>query len=247
MEQQINKALELAKNLGATYADIRLEEVKTQGLFVKNENLERVQNNIEIGFGVRVIKNGSWGFASSNKVTELEFVKVVKQAISIAEVSARVSKSNVKLASVPVVKDYVKSPAKIDPFTVSLKEKIDLLTETSSRLNINQAVFLRNSTLSFRKLNNIFASTEGSYIEQERIETGCGITAVAKGNNDVQSRSFPNAFGGDYSTFGWEFVLECDLLNNAKLCAEEAIALSQAKLCPSGTKDIIVMGNQMAL
>ncbi len=247
MEAILQKYLDQALSLGASYADIRIEDIQSQNIHVKNEGIEQLVNGEKKGFGIRVLKNGSWGFASSNLYTDSEIEKTLKRAIRIAEVSASVSQQKITLHPVPVVKDTVPSLAKTDPFTISLSEKIDLLKEATAAMKIHPSVMIRNATFSFRKLYKIFASTEGSYIRQERHETGCGITAFARNESDIQSRSYPNAFGGDYSTYGWEFVLATDLVGHAEQCAQEAIELSKAPTCPSGTKDIIIMGNQLAL
>ena len=97
------------------------------------------------------------------------------------------------------------------------------------------------------RTKKIFASSEGSYIEQTLVETGCGIEATAVGNGEVQNRSYPNSVGRHMGTEGWEFVQRYDLPGNARRIAEEAAALLQAKPCPSGVRTIILDGSQTAL
>jgi TldD protein len=247
MKNKLSQYLELAGSLNVQYADIRYEDIQSQEIRVRNESVDANRTSTHIGYGVRVLKQGAWGFSSSDTLHPKSIEETVKQAVQMAEISAKVSSQNIQLAAVPVVEDFVPSVAKIDPFHVSLDEKIDLLKHSSSLMKI-PSVFLREASMSFRKIHKFFLSTEGSFIEQIRHETGCGITAYAKGDQgDMQNRSYPNAFGGDYSTYGFEFVQQTDLPGHALQCAQEAVALSNAPLCPSGTKDIIIMGNQMAL
>jgi TldD protein len=92
-----------------------------------------------------------------------------------------------------------------------------------------------------------FASIEGSYLEQEIIETGGGIAATAVSEGDVQVRSYPNSFGRDQACRGWELILEHDLVGNAPRMAEQAVALLSAAQCPSGVTTIILDGSQTAL
>ncbi len=247
MKNKLSFYLDVAKSLHVQYADIRFEEIHSHDLRLRNESVDSNRMSVQIGYGVRVLKNGSWGFASTNNIEQKSVEETVKQAVQLAEIAAKVSTQNIQLASIPVVEDFVESVAAIDPFEVSLEEKIEYLKEASSVMKI-PSVFLREASMSFRKLHKFFLSTEDSFIEQTRHETGCGITAFARSDQgEFQSRSYPNAFGGDYSTFGYEFVTKTDLVGNALQCAQEAVALSNAPLCPSGTKDIIIMGNQMAL
>lgn len=247
MKNKLISYIELAKSYHVQYADIRFEEIHSHDLRVRNESVDSSRTSVQIGYGIRVLKNGSWGFASTNDTHWKSIEEAIRQAVQLAEIAAQVSSQNIQLAAIPVVDDCVQSVAVIDPFRVSLQEKIEYLKEASSAMKI-PSIFLREASMSFRKLHRFFLSTEGSFIEQTRHESGCGITAFARNEKgEMQSRSYPNAFGGDYSTFGYEFVQKTDLTGHALQCAQEAVALANAPLCPSGTKDIIIMGNQMAL
>jgi TldD protein len=95
--------------------------------------------------------------------------------------------------------------------------------------------------------HKIFASTEGSYIEQTLYESGCAIEATAVDGNEVQNRSYPNSIGRHQACEGWEFIERQDLAGNAARIAEEASALLKAKQCPSGEMTVILDGSQTAL
>jgi len=225
----IEVALEKASELGATYADLRYEENEYESISVKNEKLEGTKRSKSNGFGVRVIVDGSFGFSSSNDLSKESILKVTEEACRIAKASAKVKEHPVKLAEVKPYKDKVSHNAKIDPFSISLNEKLDLLKEATSSLNVSPEIVIRRGNMRFLKQKKIFASSEGAHIEQDRIESGAGISATAIEGNEVQVRSYPNSSGGDFSTFGYEFIQGLKLGENAKRIGEEAKALLKAK------------------
>lgn len=243
----IDVALERANDLGATYSDLRFEENENENISIKNEKVEGIKRNKNSGFGVRVIADGSWGFSSSNEISKENVIKVVDEAYKIAKASAKVKEHEIKLAKTEPYKDNISHYAKIDPFKISLSEKIELLKEATNLMNVSPEIKVRTGHMRFLKQRKIFASSESSYIEQNRIESGAGISAIAIDGNEVQTRSYPNSFGGDFSSFGYEFIKDLKLIENAPKIGEEAKALLKAKECPQGLKDIIILGNHLAL
>jgi TldD protein len=95
--------------------------------------------------------------------------------------------------------------------------------------------------------NKVFASTEGSYIEQELYNIGCHMEATAVREGEVQVRSYPSSLGGQWASEGYELVQRWDLPGNAERIAQEALALLDAEQCPSGVRDIVIDSSQMAL
>ncbi|MCX5975195.1 MAG: metallopeptidase TldD-related protein, partial [Coprothermobacterota bacterium] len=110
-----------------------------------------------------------------------------------------------------------------------------------------EGVTISRAFMNFWKENKVFASTEGSYIEQDKIESGGGMEAMAVGEGDYQIRSFPNSMGGNVAACGYEFVQSLRLLENAERIGQEAAALLTAKPCPSGEMDIILESSQLGL
>jgi TldD protein len=241
---KIEGALETALSLGASYADIRFTNRKRENISVKNGKPEAISSSEDRGIGIRVIKDGSWGFSSSSDLSNLD--KVVKNAIDIARSSALTKKKDVVLAEVePVIASYA-TPYQIDPFSVPLEEKLDLLLQADSLMNISSKIKIREASLMSFLEDKIFASTEGSYIDQKRIETGGEIAATAIEGSEVQRRSYPNNFG-DYGSRGFEFVKEMGFEKNAERIATEALELLSAPKAPDGEQTIIVDGGQLTL
>ena len=119
-----------------------------------------------------------------------------------------------------------------DPFAVSLDDKIALLLRVNETMMARAEHHLgRGQPLQPAREQDLRAAREGAYIEQELVETGCGIEATAVDEGEVQNRSYPNSVGRHQGTEGWEFVERYDLPGNAGRVAEEAAALLRAKPC----------------
>lgn len=247
MKELASRALNLAQTKGASYADIRITDLKTQGIAVKNGIVEAISLNTSHGFGVRVIVDGAWGFASSAQVESKEVDKITALAIQIAKASSLVKGEEIDLGPVEAHRDTYSTPVAIDPFQVSMEEKIDLLLACDEAMRKTKGVTVAEGSMLFIREKQVFASTDGSFIEQEIIETGTGLVATAVGEGEVQKRSYPNSFGRHQGTAGYEFIQRYDLLGNAERLGEEAVALLSARQCPSGVATLILGPTQLAL
>jgi TldD protein len=240
-------ALNLVKSKGATYSDIRIEKREDENLSVKNGSPELIDKSSDCGFGIRVIVDGAWGFASSADLNEDNVKKIALQAVDIAKASSRLRKKDVVLSPLEKTVDSYKTPIIQDPFAIPLKEKLDYLLFLDSLMRKVSGINLTEAEMSFRRMNKFFASSEGSIIEQEIIQSGTGISATAmKTHREMGTRSYPNS-SGQYETKGYELIKELDFEGNAKKTAEEAVALLSAKECPSETTTIILDGPQVSL
>jgi TldD protein len=232
---------------GATYADVRIVQFQAESVTVRNRNVEGLVVDESLGFGVRVIVDGYWGFASSNVMTTREADRVAAEAVKIARASAMIAGRAADIG--PPVRHIGRytTPVEKDPFAVSLEDKIALLLRVNeSMIGVPNIVMAESSTYCQRETKT-FASTEGAYIEQDLYETGCGIEATAVDEGEVQKRSYPNSVGRHQGTEGWEFVERWDLPANTGRVAEEASALLRAKPCPPGVTTVILDGSQVAL
>jgi TldD protein len=240
-------ALNLTKGKGATYSDIRIEKREDENLSVKNGSPELIDKSTDFGFGIRVIVDGAWGFAASADLNEDNIKKIALQAVDIAKASSRLKKKDVVLSPLEKIVDSYKTPILQDPFSVPLREKLDYLLFLDNLMRKVSEVNLTEAEMSFRRTNKFFASSEGSIIEQEIIQSGTGISATAmKTHREMGTRSCPNS-GGQYETKGYELIKELNFEENAKKISEEAVALLSAKECPSGITTIILDGPQMSL
>jgi TldD protein len=243
----VMRALDTARNKGASYADVRVVRFKSQSVMVRNRNVEALSADESLGFGVRVIVDGYWGFAGSHRVSLGEADAVAAQAVRIAKASASVRGPRAEIGPPQSASGSYRTPLVRDPFAVSLDDKIALLLGVNESMLAVPNIISAESNVYCQREDKVFASTEGAYIEQELYETGCGIEATAVDEGEVQNRSYPNSVGRHQGTEGWEFIERYDLAGNAPRVAEEASALLRAKPMEPGTTTVILDGSQVAL
>ena len=225
-QELANLAVNLIRQAGCEYGDIRLCNYRNQRLSARDRSLKNLADNVSSGFGVRVLLDGAWGFAASYRKTAEEVTRIVNLAVDIAKGSRLSQQEPVRLAPVEAYQDKYITPIAIDPFTISIGEKAELLLEINDRLLSygEQGIKKASSFLSFSKENKIFASTEGSVIDQTfyRSYGGFGCTAIA--NGDAQGRNYERP----PLNIGYEHINPEDLLGNVERVATEAIAKVQA-------------------
>ncbi|TMD42931.1 MAG: TldD/PmbA family protein [Chloroflexi bacterium] len=247
MKDIAEAALNAAQVKGAGYADVRVDERVQQDLVVKNGQLAAVSDDASQGFGVRVLVDGAWGFAGSDRLEKAEVEEVVARAVRIARASARVRSKPVDLGPPVTSRGTYRTPVERDPFTVSLSEKVDVLMRADQAMGSVKDVRTREGSMEFIRQRKLFASTEGAWTEQDLYESGAGIEATATSPDDVQSRSYPNSFGRHQGSGGFEFITALELDKHGERIGEEAVALLTAVQCPSGIKTLILDASQVGL
>ncbi len=248
MKDFTDLALEKAKQMGATYADIRIITKQQESVQTKNGNVESMGSSVTKGFGVRALYDGAWGFASSSLLDKAQIERVTKDAVSIAKASATVKRDkDVELAAVEPVTGKWESKFEIDPFSVKAEDRIGLLLESDRLIRQNKKIRVASGSMWSLRESKLFASSEGSHIEQVKTETGAGIEATATDGSELQRRSYPNSAGGDCASRGYELVLGMNLLDHAERIASEAVDLLSAKQCPGLETDLILDGSQLVL
>jgi TldD protein len=247
MKDLILHILDLARLKKADYADIRVVRRRFEEIEVKNGKVEGLTDDEDFGFGIRVLFRGAWGFACSSKVARREMEATLGRAIKIALASSKAAGQGVVLGpGSPVVDTYI-TPIATDPFDISVESKMDLLLRADEIMRKDTKVKISEAFIGSYKTQKTFASTEGSYIDQKIVECGAGISATAIEGGEIQVRSYPNSFRGNFATRGYEWIEQLALLERAETVAEEAGALLSAKPCPSGTTTLILESSQLAL
>ena len=247
MKTFLKQVLDALESERIEYGDVRIVEQCAESIETKNGQVEGATSARGSGFGVRVIVNGAWGFASSSKMERAAVGRVVKEAIAIAKASALVPGKRVILSKEKPVRGKYKTKVRKDPFKVSLDEKLNLLLNADAIMRKHAQIKVARGSMNFFQFHKYFASTEGSWVEQEIMESGGGISALAVEGSEVQIRSFPNSLGGDFASAGYEFLEGMDLVENADPTASEACALLSAPELEPGEKDIIIGSSQLAL
>ena len=246
LDDFLSRALDLASVQGASYCDVRLVETNQERFVVRSGAVETLSNDESQGIGVRVLVSGCWGFASTNIVAPDEIDRITNVAVEIAKASAQSSTGQVSLGPPVTSQGVYTTPIRVNPFTISLEDKLGLLLEADARMGSVKGISARTGNLIFIKEHKSFANSEGAHVEQTIYEAGGGIMATARGNGEIQRRSYPQSMR-QQGCAGWEFVDSMDLAGNAERIASESVALLSAKHCPSGVTTLIVGASQLGL
>jgi TldD protein len=247
----LSSLLSKANQEGADYADIRvIPSHREETILVKNGEVQQLTHSENIGFGVRVLAGGAWGFASCSTLDLKEAEKILARAIALARASQKITQEPVRLFPAPVVeRGRYKTVVQKDPFDdIPLEEKINTLLKVDQLLKQSSGkVTIREASMTFSKTNKIWMNSQGSFVEQDLVESGAGIEAVAISKEEVQRRSYPNSFRGNMGTAGYEFVEALRLEDHAVRIGAEAEALLYADPCPDTRSDLILMPDQLCL
>ncbi len=246
MKDLTSHALNVATTEGARYADIRIVDHREQVVSVKNGSVDGIGDQYSQGVGVRVLVENSWGFASSAYLDKAEIERVTRLAVDVAKASARVPGERIDLGPPVTSTGTYTTPLEIDPFTISLEQKLDLLFRADEIIRRNSGVRVSEANVIAVRNQKFFSNTEGAFVEQLTYESGGAIAATAVNDTEVQVRSHPNSFRYQ-GTAGWEYVTNADFVGNAERVAEEAVALLNADVCPDKETTLILDSSQLAL
>ncbi|MDX6292947.1 MAG: TldD protein [Kribbellaceae bacterium] len=205
-------ALQRAKNLGASYAEFRLERIRSESIALRDGVLESARDDEDLGLAVRVIHDGTWGFAAGVALTTDEAVRVAEQAVNLAQISRPINTEPIELADEPVYDDVSwVSGYEVDPLDLPRAEKVALLVDYSQRLLSAEGVSHVNTRVSSVSECKYFANSEGTSTSQQRVRIGPSIEAVAidteTGRFDsMRSCAPPVGRGWEYLTgTGWNW------------------------------------------
>ncbi|RAK64689.1 TldD/PmbA family protein [Hymenobacter edaphi] len=258
-------ALNAAKAAGASYADVRIGRYLNQSIFAREKQVQNIVNGESFGAGVRVIANGTWGFAATNQVTEAGLAKAAQTAVQIAKANAKVQKEPVKLAPQQGYGEVSwKTPIQQNAFEVPVKDKVDLLLAANAAALDNGANFVNSSLFQVNE-QKYFASTDGSYIDQDvhRIWPTFGVTAIDRASGKFRTRealSAPMGLGYEYlvpkaadkiagpgGTGLIGYKNSYDILEDAALAAKQAKAKLTATSVTPGKYDLVLDPNHLGL
>ena len=256
-------ALNTAKSLGATYADIRIGRYLNQFLSTREKQIQNIVNTESFGTGIRVIYNGTWGFASTNIVSEDGIMNAAKQAVAIAKANSKFQTEPVKLAPVHAHGEVTwKTPIEINPFTIPASEKVDLLLRANVAALENGANFISSNLFQVNE-QKYFASSEGSYIDQDvhRIWPTFTVTTIDKTAGTFKTRQALSAPMG----LGYEYMIpkamdkyqapagtivyknSYDIIEDATAAARQTKEMLSAKSVEPGKYDVVLEPNHLGL
>ncbi|MBY0247837.1 MAG: TldD/PmbA family protein [Nitrospiraceae bacterium] len=228
---------------GAEYGDIRIQDSSTEHIEGEDRRIASIRDLKDIGFGVRVLYHGAWGFAASSVLSLEEVPRVANLAIEIARGSASVALEKVRLVPEPVHRDRVITPYRIDPFTIPLEKKTDLLLNTMETLHRQSGIARSSASLWARRDHKLFVSTEASRVEFDLLAGQGDCTATALHEGRFASRSF----NIPHLRKGYELIEEADLLREASRVAAHAIEKVKAPAVDAGQYDLVLDPEHLSL
>ena len=247
MKRIAETALGEAVARGVSYADVRVVESRTRQVATKNGKVSGVSSMESLGAGLRVLVGGCWGFAATDDLSDRGLAEAAALARKIAGASSAAKRKDVRLAPEDPCEAVWVSPCRIDPFSIPIEQNLALLLAIDAELRRNSGVTLAETSMVFTRERQVFASSAGSRIDQTRTTSGAGFAAYSFRDNEIQKRSYPNSFGGQYQLKGYELIDELQLLENAPRMAEQAVALHSAAQCPEGIFDLVLDSSQLGL
>ncbi|HMQ04018.1 MAG TPA: TldD/PmbA family protein [Pyrinomonadaceae bacterium] len=236
-------ALSSAKKLGASYADIRINRYRIEAVNTRERQVLNVSSSQNFGFGVRVLVNGTWGFAASPIVTVEEVNRVTAEAIAIAKANSVITRRRIELVPTPKVTGKWKSPFQRDPFDVPADEKVAMLLKINEAALAIKGVNFVNSSIAAVNEQKYLATSDGSRIEQYLIRTNPSFSVTAVGSGDFQQvNSLREA-----QQIGYEYMTKHDWAAEAKTAAEHAVMKLKAKSVQPGKYDLVLHPSHLFL
>ncbi|CAN7612055.1 TldD/PmbA family protein [Massilia sp. LjRoot122] len=257
-------ALNAATKAGASYCDVRIGRYLNQFIITRDLNVENISNTESSGVGVRVIANGAYGFASTNNMTPDGIANAARQAVAIAKANARLQAEPVRLAPVKGVGEVAwATPVKKDWRSIPVKDKADMLIAANKAGMDAGASFMTASLFQINQ-QKYFASTDGSYIDQDihRLWAPINATAVDKASGKFRSRaglSSPVSMGYEYfdakasdkvQAAGGVTTLytnSYDIIEDARLAGKQAREKLSAKSVEPGKYDLVLSPEHLFL
>ncbi|MGN6251611.1 MAG: TldD/PmbA family protein [Marmoricola sp.] len=234
-------ALARTQDFGVSHADFRFERVRQQYLSVRDGRLQGAEDAEDLGFAVRVVLDGAWGFAAGVVLTTDEAVRVAESAVNVARVAARMTRRPVELAPEPVHADAVWcSSYDTDPFTVPLGDKVALLREWTGRLVSAAGVEHAAGTLQQVHENKYYADLSGTSTTQQRVRLEPALEAFGSSQqhgvfDSMRTIAPPVGRGWEYLVDG-TWAVEDEIARMPELLAEKLAAPS----VEAGTYDLVI-------
>ena len=256
-------ALNTARSNGASYADVRIARYLQQFVSTREKNVQQIQNTESYGVGIRVLVKNTWGFAAINEVTKEGIIKCTQQAIAIAKANAKLQKEPVNWPAQKGLGERTwKTPIVKNAFEIPVTDKIDFLLKVNSEATKAGASFV-TSNLAMVNEQKYFASTDGSYVEQDvhRLWPNFTVTVVDKKTGKFKTRnalSTPMGMGYEYlegksteKIAGPEDLVlyrySYDMIEDAIKAAKQAAEKHTAKSIEPGKYDLVLDPNHLGL
>src|SRR5512147_1347154 len=242
-EEFADLALRRVKASGAEYGDIRIQYSTDERILGEDCRIASIRNTEDVGFGVRVLYHGAWGFAASSILSLEEVPRVADLAVEIAKGSASIATEKVRLAEEPIHRDRIVTPVRLHPDTVPLEQKTSLLLNAMEALQSRPGIARSTAEVSWRRDRKRFDSTEGSALEFDLLAANGAISATALYEGRFATRSFNTP----HLRKGYELIEEAGLLEEAPHIADQAFEKVKAPSIEDGRYDLVLDPEHLSL
>ncbi|HPQ39411.1 MAG TPA: TldD/PmbA family protein [bacterium] len=229
------------------YVDIRITRHSWESHAADTSGSRSTDSGSGSGFGVRVLRRGAWGYAASMVIDADEAIRAGRLAADLALASSRLMSRPVRLAPVQPLDTTWIAPVVEDPFALATEFKLDFLVNSLGIASQVRGIGGVSGSMEFRRLEQWFASSEGSRIRQEIIIPAFAMTIRAGDGRGAQTRSWPSSHGGYTCTGGFEKIRSMVRREAVEQAAGEAVMLTTAPPCPEGRFPVVLAPDQMSL
>lgn len=236
-------AINRVRHSGAEYGDIRIQQIDTQTIIGEDRRIADIQYTEDLGFGIRVLQNGAWGFAASPILSVEEIPRVVELAIQIAKCSASINRNGIRLTAEPIYQGLVKTPWEWNPFHIPLEEKTSLLLSVMERLHQQPGIVRSKATMWANRDRKLLVTMDGTHLSFDLMAVQGGCEATALSGDQCASRSFNTP----HLRTGYELLVKANLLQEAPRVAAQACEKANASSVHSGTYDLVLDPEHLAL
>ena len=233
-------ALELARTLGASHAEVRVERVEESRATTQDGELRGVVSGTESGFAVRVLVAGGWGFASSNDLSTAAWRGGIERAVQLGKAAAGMRAHPVRLAEAPVLRAEEHWRPRIDPQSVDAEEKIALLRRIDAAVRAVDGIKTVDTSCADLKLTKRFLDTDGRDLKWSLVRSVAQAHFTARKGGELGGRS--SRVG---ATRGWELFTEQDPAAKAAEAARKTVASLGAR-APKGGRRTVVIDHELA-
>lgn len=228
---------------GAEYGDIRIQDSHTEHIEGEDRRIASIRDVKDTGFGIRVLYHGAWGFAASSILSLEEVPRVADLAIEIAKGSASIALEKVRLVPEPAHRARIATPYRLDPFSVPLEHKTNLLLNLMERVQGQPGIVRSSASLWARRDRKLFVSTEGTGLEFDLLAGQGECTATALQEGRFASRSFNTP----PLRKGYELIEEADFLREAPRVADQVVEKVRAPAVDAGLYDLVLDPEHLSL
>lgn len=246
MEQKIKSIIAKLDSSDITFADVRITITDYEYIYFSNGNLRGMGSSLgSHAIGIRILKDGCFGFAGSGDLSDSSIDKLIKRAKDNATHGAAFQKKKLSFPALGATQGEYAFTPEIDPFTMDREEKLDFLSRLADSIKPQGKIVYSGVSANFEKQEKYYANTEGSYYHSVVYNSDPAMSVAASDGNEMQSRTWPGHMGTGRA--GFELFYKHEFEKNTERIIKEATELLSAPRVKDKKADIIIGGGHLGL